>query len=197
MLSSASSQLALILFAEAVSSREEVPAPFLIHVPHIGLLPGVVALVLVDQVHQEEQVVGQVVLLPHMSFKPMRHLVQIIFTDAANEAVASKLVLNSLKLVTKSTEGVNDETLDDGEQDERDEEEGEVKEDSDVLVLRAIWGLNDVTDTAASSDALVQMEHKAGEHIVTLLVRVLTLLALGHIEFPEEVEGQDGVDVAD
>ena len=128
----------------------------------------------------------------------MRHLVQIIFTDAANEAVASKLVLNSLQLVTKSTEGVNDETLDDGEQDERDEqEEGKVKEDSDVLVLRAIWGLDDVTDTAASSDALVQMEHEAGEHIVTLLVRVLALLALGHIEFPEEVEGEDGVDVAD
>ena len=49
--------------------------PFLIHVPYIGLLPGVVALVLVDQVHQEEQVVGQVVLLLHVSFKPVRHLV--------------------------------------------------------------------------------------------------------------------------
>lgn len=31
-------QLVLVLFAEAVSSREEVPAPLLIHLPYIGLL---------------------------------------------------------------------------------------------------------------------------------------------------------------
>lgn len=56
-------QLVLVLLTETVSSREEVPASLLVHLPHIGLLTRVLSLVLVDQVHEEEQVVGQVVLL--------------------------------------------------------------------------------------------------------------------------------------
>ena len=137
-------------------------------------------------------------LLLHMGFETMRHLIQIVFTDAADEAVSCQLILHTLQLVTQSSEGVNNETLDDGQQDQGDEqEEGEVEEDSDILVVSAVWRLDDVADTSAGPDSLVQVEHEAGEDVVTLLVRVLALLALGHVEFSEEVEGEDGVDVAD
>lgn len=37
---SALAQLVLVLLTETVSSREEVPAPLLVHLPHIGLLQG-------------------------------------------------------------------------------------------------------------------------------------------------------------
>ena len=49
--------------------------PLLIHVPHKGLLPGVVALILVDKVHEEEEIVGQVMFLLNVGIKPMRNLV--------------------------------------------------------------------------------------------------------------------------
>lgn len=52
-------QLALVLLAEAVAGGEEVPAALLVHVPDVGLLSGVLRLVLVDEVHQEEPVEGE------------------------------------------------------------------------------------------------------------------------------------------
>ena len=52
-------QLALVLLAEAVAGGEEVPAALLVHVPDVGLLAGVLRLVLVDEVHQEEPVEGE------------------------------------------------------------------------------------------------------------------------------------------
>merc|ERR1711997_1380389 len=181
-LSTSSAQLGLVLFPEAVACREEVPAPPLVHVPHVGLLPRVVALVLVDEVHQEEQVVGEVVFFP----------------DAADETVPGQLVLYALQLVTEGTEGVNDETLDDGEEDEGNEqEEREVEENPDVLIVGPVWRLDDVTDASTSPDSLVEVEHEAGEDVVTLLVGVLPLFPLSHVELAEEVEGEDGVDVAD
>merc|ERR1711997_423065 len=197
-LSTSSAQLGLVLFPETVACRERVPAPPLVHVPHVGLLPRVVALVLVDEVHQEEQVVGEVVFLLDVSLEAVRDLVQVVFTDAADETVPGQLVLHALQLVTERTEGVNDETLDDGEEDEGDEqEEREVEENPDVLIVGPVWRLDDVTDASTSSDSLVEMEHEAGENVVTLLVGVLPLLPLRHVELAEEVEGEDGVDVAD
>ena len=47
-------ELGLILFSEAVSSREKVPAPLFIHVPHIGFLASIFSWILTDQVHQEK-----------------------------------------------------------------------------------------------------------------------------------------------
>ena len=41
------------------------------------------------------------------------------------------------------------------------------------------------------------MEDEAGEDIVAHLVRILSFLALGHVELSEEVEGENRVDVAD
>lgn len=35
---SALAQLVFVLFTEAISSREEIPAAFLVHLPHVGLL---------------------------------------------------------------------------------------------------------------------------------------------------------------
>ena len=47
-------ELGLVLFSEAVSSREKVPAPLFIHVPHIGFLASIFSWILTDQVHQEK-----------------------------------------------------------------------------------------------------------------------------------------------
>ena len=47
-------ELRFVLFSETISSREEIPTPFFVHLPDIGLLTGVLSLILVDQVHQEE-----------------------------------------------------------------------------------------------------------------------------------------------
>ena len=52
--SSSTFKLTLVLLPEAVSGREEVPAPPLVHVPDVGLLTRVLGVVLVDEVHQEE-----------------------------------------------------------------------------------------------------------------------------------------------
>jgi hypothetical protein len=53
-LATSSSQFILILLAETVTNREEVPAPLLIHIPDVGFLTGVLSVWLVDQMHQEE-----------------------------------------------------------------------------------------------------------------------------------------------
>jgi hypothetical protein len=55
-LAAATSQF-IILLPEAVTNREEVPAPLLIHVPYIRLLTGVLRVWFVDKMHQEEPVV--------------------------------------------------------------------------------------------------------------------------------------------
>merc|ERR1719239_1110544 len=116
----------------------------------------------------------------------------------ANEAIAGQLVFNSLQLVTESTKGVNDETLDDGQQDQGDEqEEGEVKDDPDVLIVCTVRGFNHVSDTTTSPDTLVHVEDEAGEDVVAHLVGILALLTLGHVELTEEVESENGVDVTD
>ena len=173
-------------------------SPLLVHVPYVGFLTGVVILILVDQVHEEEEVVGQVVLLLHMDLKPMWYAIEVVLPDATDEAVVAKFIFHALKLITQSTKGINDETLDDGQQDDNDEqEEGDVKENPDKLIVSTIRGLNDITNTTTSSHTLVQMEDKTGEHVMALLVRILTLFTLSHIELTEEVESQDSVDVAD
>ena len=52
-------------------------------------------------------------------------------------------------------------TLNDGEQNDNDEEkETDVEKDSVNFIIITIWGLDDITNTAACSNALVQVEHK-------------------------------------
>ena len=172
--------------------------PLLVHVPDKGLLAGVVALVLVDEVHQEEQVVGQVVLLLDVCVEAVGNPVQVVLTDRTNEAVACQLVLHPLQLVSQGAKGVDDETLDDGQQNQGDEqEEGEVEEDPDIFVVSPVRRLNDISDSSAGPDSLVHVEDEAGEDVMAHLVGVLSFLSLGHVELSEEVEGQDSVDVAD
>lgn len=60
---SALSKLIFILFAKAVACWEEIPTPFLVHLPDIGFLTRVLCFIFINQIHQKEQVVGQVVLL--------------------------------------------------------------------------------------------------------------------------------------
>ncbi len=170
----------------------------MVHFPHIGLLASVVILILVDQVHEEEEIVGEVVLLLNMDLKSMRYAIQIVFPNPTDEAVIPQFILHTLELVSQGAKGINNETLDDGKQDDNDEqEEGDVEEDPDKLIVGTIGWLNDITNTTTGSHTLVQMEDKAGEHVVTLLVRILSLFTLSHIELTEEVEGEDSVDVAD
>lgn len=52
------SKLIFILFPEAVTSWEEIPAPFLVHLPDVRFLSRVLCLIFVNQIHEEEQVVG-------------------------------------------------------------------------------------------------------------------------------------------
>merc|ERR1712106_1318760 len=93
--------------------------------------------------------------------------------------------------------GVNDETLDDGQQDQGDEqEEGEVEDDSDVFVVGTVRGLDHISDATTSPDTLVHVEDEAGENVVAHLVGILALLTLSHVEFAEEVESENRVDVA-
>jgi len=195
-LAPSSSKFTLILFPEAVSSGEEVPTPFFIHVPDIGFLASIIILILVDQIHQEEQIVGQIMLLLHVDIKTMRYPVQVIFTNTTYKAVVPKFILYTLQLISQGSEGINDETLDNGEQDDNDEqEEWNVKEDSYKFIVGAIWWLNNVTNTTTSSYTLIQVEHEAGEHVMTLLIWILSFLALSNIKLSEEVESKDSVDV--
>lgn len=48
--------------------------------------------------------------LSDMSVKAVRNAVEEIFADAADEAVGLHLIVNALQLVTKLTEGINDQT---------------------------------------------------------------------------------------
>jgi hypothetical protein len=43
----------IILFPEAVTNKEEVPAPLSIHVPHIGLLACILCIRFVDEMHKK------------------------------------------------------------------------------------------------------------------------------------------------
>lgn len=52
------SQLILILLPEAVTGREEVPASLLVHLPHVRLLSCMFCFIFIDEIHQEEHVVG-------------------------------------------------------------------------------------------------------------------------------------------
>ena len=169
----------------------------MVHLPHISLLTGVIILVLVDEVHQEEEVVSQVVLLLDVNIEPVRYAIQIVLPYTTYEAVLRELILHSLQLVSESTEGINDETLDNGQQDDNDEqEEGNIEENSYKLIVCTVWRFNDITNTSAGSNSLVEVEDKAGEHVVALLFRVITLFTLGHIELSEEVKGEHSVNVA-
>jgi hypothetical protein len=46
----------LVLFSEAVTDGEEVPAALLVKIPNIRLLASVLRFVLVDKVHDEEPI---------------------------------------------------------------------------------------------------------------------------------------------
>uniref|UniRef100_A0A182MG07 C2H2-type domain-containing protein n=1 Tax=Anopheles culicifacies TaxID=139723 RepID=A0A182MG07_9DIPT len=102
------------------------------------------------------------------------------------------------QLITKLTESVNNQTLDDGQQDNDDEEEErDVEQDAVHLVLVTIRITDFVTNTTTRSYALVQMEHEARGHVVTLAITLLTIVILLHVELAEEVKRNDRVDVHD
>ena len=126
------------------------------------------------------QVVGEVVLLLDVDVEAVGDLVEVVLADAADEAVVLQFLLDAVHLVTQGSEGINDEALDDGEQDESDEEvEGEVEDNPVVLQLVTVWRLDLVPDASARSDSLVEVEDEAGEHVVTL--------GEGSIKFPSGI----------
>merc|ERR1711899_142141 len=116
-------ELRLVLFSEAVSSREKVPAPLFIHVPYVGFLTSIFRFILVNQVHKEKQIIGQIVFLLHVDIKTVWHTIQIIFANSTNETIVLQLIINTLHLVSKCAKSVNNETLNDGQKNDNDEEE--------------------------------------------------------------------------
>ena len=58
LLALSSAQFGFVLFAEAVSNWEEIPATLLIHIPDIRLLTRVLCIGFVNQMHQEEPVLN-------------------------------------------------------------------------------------------------------------------------------------------
>ena len=55
-------------------------------------------------------VVGEVVLLLDVRLEAVRHVVEVVFADAADEAVGLHVLLHRLQLVTQLAERVNDQT---------------------------------------------------------------------------------------
>merc|ERR1711971_522453 len=154
-------ELGLVLFSEAVSSREKVPAPLFIHVPHIGFLASIFSWILTDQVHQEKRIIGQIVFLLHVDIKAVWHTVQIIFANAANETIVLQFIIHTLHLVAKRTESIDNETLNNGQKNDNDkEEETDIKENPVDFRVIAVGWFNNITNTTARSNALVQVEHK-------------------------------------
>ena len=90
--------------------RQKSGPPHLVVVPDIGLLSRVLCFIFADEVHEEEQVVCQVVLPLHMDFHPVGHFVQVVFADAADEAVVLQLVVDALQLVSQRAKRIDDET---------------------------------------------------------------------------------------
>ena len=56
------------------------------------------------------QVISKVVFFFNVNVKSMRHFIQVIFADSANEAVVFQFILNSIQLISKSSKCINNET---------------------------------------------------------------------------------------
>ena len=80
-------ELGFVLLSETVANGEEIPAALLIELPDECLLTGELGLVLVDQMHQEEEIIGQIVLLHCVRFEPVWHLIKILFTQRTDETL--------------------------------------------------------------------------------------------------------------
>lgn len=159
----AAREFILILLTEAVTDWEEVPATLLIHVPDVRFLTGVLCVRFVNQMHKEEHVVRQIVLLLDMRVEAMRHYIEKVFAHATYETVRLHVLLHRFQLITKLTECVDDQTLNDGQKDNNDkEEEGYVENDAIDFIFVADGVANFVTYTTTCSHTLVQMEYKAG-----------------------------------
>lgn len=57
-------------------------------------------------------VVGQVVLLLHVSVKAVRYFVEVVLADTADETVGLHVLLHAFQLISQFTERVNDQTCD-------------------------------------------------------------------------------------
>jgi len=127
-------QFVLVLFSEAIANREEVPTPLLVHFPHIRFLTRVFGIGFVDEMHEEEEVVGEVVFLHGVGFESVGVFVEVVGADAADEALRLHVLLHLLQLASQLAERVDDQTLDNSEENNNDEqEEGVIKDHSPVL----------------------------------------------------------------
>merc|ERR1719464_824355 len=110
---------------------------------------------------QETQIIGQIVFLLHVDIKAVWHTVQIIFANAANETIVLQFIIHTLHLVAECTESVDNETLNNGQKNDNDkEEETDIKENPVDFRVIAVGWFNNITNTTARSNALVQVEHK-------------------------------------
>lgn len=93
--------------------------------------------------NEAETYVGKIVLFHDVLFETARHFIEIIFFIATNETVGLHFLGNRLQLATKLTEGVDDQTLKNSQQNDNDEEEERnVEHNSSVFVLFAFGRLD-------------------------------------------------------
>lgn len=98
------------MFTETITDWEKVPAPLLIHIPYVRFLTSVFRVRFIDQMHQEEHVIGQIVFLLYVCIESVRHFIEIILSYATNEAIRFHVLFNALQLITKLTERINNQT---------------------------------------------------------------------------------------
>lgn len=132
----------------------------------------------------------------HVRIEPMWNLIKVVFIDAAYKAVGLHVLLHGLELVTELTEGIDDQTLQNGQQnDDDEEEEGYVEYDPVDLGVVSVGRLQLVPDTTAGAHSLVQVEHEARQHVMTVPVDLVIFLL--DVELAEEIESDHSVYVHD
>ena len=64
----------------------------------------------VDEMHEEEEVIGKVVFFHRVRLEAVRVFVEVICPDAANEALGFHVFLHLLQLASQLAKGVDDQT---------------------------------------------------------------------------------------
>merc|ERR1712157_607715 len=105
-----------------------------------------------------------------MSFEAMRNLIEEFFTKSTDETFGFHVVLDLFLLITKFSESVNDQTLNDGEDDNDDEEEESDVERESVEEVLLVGRVHFVSDSATCTKTRVQMKVEAGEHVLAFPV---------------------------
>lgn len=70
----------------------------------------VIGIWFVDEMHQEEHIVCQVMLFGNMCIKAVRYCVEIVLANTAYETVGLHVIRHRLQLITQLAESIDDQT---------------------------------------------------------------------------------------